>query len=133
MLTLSVNADTHSLDINADMSLLRALRDIEGLTETRYGCGIAFMPDVIRAQMEGGMGFGLAPVRISEITRDKGALIPGSYHDFQMSNIDQVSGVEVHIVESPRLPGGVGDPAVVDDQIALTGQASQRLPLTLSA
>lgn len=41
MITLSVNGDTHSLDIDADMPLLWALRDILGLTGTKYGCGIA--------------------------------------------------------------------------------------------
>lgn len=41
MVTLSVNGETHSLDVDPDMPLLWALRDILGLTGTKYGCGIA--------------------------------------------------------------------------------------------
>ncbi|MDY6979724.1 MAG: xanthine dehydrogenase family protein molybdopterin-binding subunit [Pseudomonadota bacterium] len=103
-------------------------------------CGIAVTPDVIRAQMEGGMGFGLSPTLVSEITLDNGAVVQGNYHDFQMLTIDQMPEVEVHIVESTQPPTGVGEPAtpviapaVANALSALTGQAFQRLPLTLSA
>jgi len=41
MLTLNVNGQTHELDADADMPLLWALRDLLGLTGTKYGCGIA--------------------------------------------------------------------------------------------
>lgn len=41
MITLSVNAEPYTLDIEPDMPLLWALRDILGLTGTKYGCGIA--------------------------------------------------------------------------------------------
>lgn len=103
-------------------------------------CGIAVTPDVIRAQMEGGMGFGLSPALVSEITLDKGAVVQGNYHDFRMISIDQMPEVEVHIVKSAQPPTGVGEPAtpviapaVANALTALTGQAFQRLPLKLSA
>jgi isoquinoline 1-oxidoreductase alpha subunit len=41
MVTLSVNGKTHTLDIDDDMPLLWALRDILNLTGTKYGCGIS--------------------------------------------------------------------------------------------
>jgi len=41
MLTLNVNGQTHEVDADADMPLLWALRDLLGLTGTKYGCGIA--------------------------------------------------------------------------------------------
>ena len=41
MITLNVNGQTHELDIDDDMPLLWALRDILHLTGTKYGCGIA--------------------------------------------------------------------------------------------
>ena len=41
MLTLHINDQTHELDADADMPLLWALRDLLGLTGTKYGCGIA--------------------------------------------------------------------------------------------
>lgn len=40
-IALSINGETHTLDAPADMPLLWALRDVIGLTGTKYGCGIA--------------------------------------------------------------------------------------------
>ncbi len=40
-LTLNVNGSDHTVDVNApDMPLLWVLRDLIGLTGTKYGCGI---------------------------------------------------------------------------------------------
>jgi len=41
MVTLKVNGETHTLDIEPDMPLLWAIRDEIGLTGTKFGCGIA--------------------------------------------------------------------------------------------
>lgn len=36
-----INGDSHSLDVDPEMPLLWAIRDIAGLTGTKYGCGKA--------------------------------------------------------------------------------------------
>jgi aerobic-type carbon monoxide dehydrogenase small subunit (CoxS/CutS family) len=41
MIEITVNGQAHRLDADPDMPLLWALRDIIGLTGTKYGCGIA--------------------------------------------------------------------------------------------
>jgi len=41
MIALSVNGETHTLDVEDDTPLLWVLRDTIGLTGTKYGCGIA--------------------------------------------------------------------------------------------
>jgi isoquinoline 1-oxidoreductase alpha subunit len=41
MVTLQVNGKEHELDIPDDMPLLWALRDVVGLTGTKFGCGVA--------------------------------------------------------------------------------------------
>jgi isoquinoline 1-oxidoreductase alpha subunit len=41
VLTLSINGDSQTFDISPDMPLLWLLRDIAGLTGTKFGCGIA--------------------------------------------------------------------------------------------
>ncbi|MBV8403721.1 MAG: (2Fe-2S)-binding protein [Gammaproteobacteria bacterium] len=41
MITLNLNGGTLTLDVEDDMPLLWALRDIAGLTGTKYGCGMA--------------------------------------------------------------------------------------------
>jgi isoquinoline 1-oxidoreductase alpha subunit len=41
MSTLSINGENHTIDVPPDMPLLWVLRDIVGLTGTKFGCGIA--------------------------------------------------------------------------------------------
>jgi len=41
MLTLTVNGKTHRVDVEPDMPLLWVLRDVIGLTGTKYACGIS--------------------------------------------------------------------------------------------
>jgi isoquinoline 1-oxidoreductase subunit alpha len=41
MTTLNINGTDHELDLPGDMPLLWVLRDVVGLTGTKFGCGIA--------------------------------------------------------------------------------------------
>lgn len=102
-------------------------------------CGVAVNPDVIKAQMEGGIGFGLSPALISEITLDQGRVVQSNFHDYQVLRINQMPEIEVHIVKSAEPPTGVGEPgtppiapAVANALSALTGQTFNKLPLKLA-
>lgn len=103
-------------------------------------CGVAVNPDIVRAQMEGGMGFGLAAALSSEITLDEGRVVQSNFHDYSVLRINQMPEVEVFIVKSVLPPSGVGEPAtpviapaVANALAAATGQRFHRLPLKLSA
>jgi isoquinoline 1-oxidoreductase beta subunit len=100
-------------------------------------CGIAVNPDVIRAQMEGGIGFGLAPVLHSAITLKEGVVEQANFDSYVPLRIDEMPAVEVHIVESQENPTGVGEPgtpviapAVANALYAATGKRVRRLPIT---
>jgi len=41
MVTLNINDKVENVDVPADMPLLWALRDVVGLTGTKFGCGVA--------------------------------------------------------------------------------------------
>ena len=41
MVTLSINGTSHTVDVPGDMPLLWVLRDVIGLTGTKFGCGMA--------------------------------------------------------------------------------------------
>ena len=41
MVTLTINGTRHALDVDPDMPLLWAVRDVLGLTGTKFGCGVA--------------------------------------------------------------------------------------------
>jgi isoquinoline 1-oxidoreductase beta subunit len=99
-------------------------------------CGIAINPDIVRAQMEGGMGFGLAMLLGSEITLNKGRVVESNFHNYQVTSLVDMPDVEVHIVPSAEAPTGVGEPAtpviapaVANAIAAATGVYHQRLPL----
>jgi isoquinoline 1-oxidoreductase beta subunit len=98
-------------------------------------CGVAVNPDVIRAQMEGGIGFALGAALWSEITLDKGRVVESNFDGYRVLRIDEMPRVEVHIVPSVEAPTGVGEPgvpplapAVANAFFRLTGQRVRRLP-----
>ncbi|MEZ5786314.1 MAG: xanthine dehydrogenase family protein molybdopterin-binding subunit [Xanthobacteraceae bacterium] len=75
-------------------------------------CGIAVNPDNVRAQMEGGIGFGLGAVLKSKLTLDRGRIVEGNFDGYEVLQIDEMPAVEVYIVPSEAKPSGVGEPGV---------------------
>ena len=64
-------------------------------------CGIAVNPDIIKAQMEGGIGFGLGAVLFDEITLGEGGrIVQSNFHDYRSLRINEMPEVEVAIVQS---------------------------------
>jgi len=99
-------------------------------------CGVAVNPDVIKAQMEGCIGFALGPVINSEITLTGGKVDQTNYHNYLVARINHMPAVEVFIVPSAEPPTGVGEPgvpplapAVANALAAATGKRFYRLPI----
>ena len=100
-------------------------------------CGVAVNPDIIRAQMEGGIGFGLGHALYGEITLDQGRVVQSNFDTYRSLRIHEMPEIEVTIVRSTEKPTGVGEPGVppiapaVANAIArLPGQSrARRLPL----
>jgi isoquinoline 1-oxidoreductase beta subunit len=102
-------------------------------------CGVAVNPDVVRAQMEGGIGFGLSAALYGRITLKDGVVEQSNFHDYPVLRIGEMPAVEVHIVPSTEKPSGVGEPgvpviapAVANALAAATGQRLRTLPLELA-
>jgi isoquinoline 1-oxidoreductase subunit beta len=99
-------------------------------------CGIAVNPDVIRAQMEGGIGYGLSAALHGEITFKDGQVEQSNFNDYVPLRINEMPAIEVHIVPSTKNPTGVGEPgtpvvapAVANAVFAATGERLRKLPL----
>jgi isoquinoline 1-oxidoreductase beta subunit len=75
-------------------------------------CGIAVNPDVIRAQMEGGIGFGLGHALYAEVPLDEGRPVPGNFDTYRSLRMHEMPEIEVVIVLSKEKPTGVGEPGV---------------------
>ncbi|MFJ1311404.1 molybdopterin cofactor-binding domain-containing protein [Agrobacterium sp. P15N1-A] len=75
-------------------------------------CGLAVNPDQVRAQVEGGIGFGLGAIMSEEITLTAGKVDQGNYDMYLPLRIDSMPVVEVHILASANPPSGIGEPGV---------------------
>jgi isoquinoline 1-oxidoreductase beta subunit len=102
-------------------------------------CGLVINPDTVRAQMEGGIIFGLTAALKTEITLKNGRVEQGNFHDYQMLRIFESPEIEVHIVPSGESPTGVGEPgvppvapALANAIFAATGKRVRRLPIRAS-
>ena len=98
-------------------------------------CGIAVNPDVIRAQVEGAVGYGLGAVLHSKITLKDGVVQQSNFDGYEVLRFDEMPAVEVHIVASAEPPTGIGEPgtppigpAVANAVAAATGKRVRTLP-----
>ncbi|OAF19125.1 xanthine dehydrogenase family protein molybdopterin-binding subunit [Bradyrhizobium neotropicale] len=112
------------------------LRRVTSVVDT----GIAVNPDTVKAQIEGGLIFGLTAALYGEITIDKGRVQQSNFHDYRMMRINETPKIEVIVVKSGEAPGGIGEagvnagpPALRNAILAATGVALRRLPIDRKA
>jgi isoquinoline 1-oxidoreductase subunit beta len=104
---------------------------------TAIDCGVAVHPDNIRAQLEGGMVYGLAAVLRGEITLENGAVKQSNFTDYPMLMMAEMPRTESYILPSTAPPGGIGEPgtgpiapALANAIYAATGTRVRSLPLS---
>lgn len=73
-------------------------------------CGVAVNPDVIKAQMEGAIGYGIGHNMRDKITLTEGVVDQFNFPDYEPLRISDIQEIEVHIVPSAEPPTGVGEP-----------------------
>jgi isoquinoline 1-oxidoreductase subunit beta len=103
-------------------------------------CGIVINPDIVRAQMEGGIGYGLSAILGEALTLKDGAAVQSNFYDYTPLRMAQMPQVEVFMVPSTEPPSGVGEPgvppigpAVANALLAATGKTYAKLPLGAKA
>jgi len=102
-------------------------------------CGRTVNPDIVKAQMEGGIIFGLTAALKTEITLENGRVQQHNFYDYPMLRMFESPEIEVHIVPSEENPTGVGEPSVppvapalANAIFAATGKRVRRLPIRAS-
>jgi len=120
----------------ADVSMANGKVKVERVV-CAVDCGVAVNPDVVRAQMEGCIGFALGALYYGEIEIRNGRAAQRNFDTYRSLRIHEMPKVEVHIVPSDAAPTGVGEPgvpplapAVVNAIARLGGPRVRRLPLT---
>lgn len=98
-------------------------------------CGQVINPDMVAAQMEGGIIFGLTAALCGEITFECGQTQQSNFNNYTMLRSNEMPRVEVHVVPSHEAPGGCGElpvpsiaPAVANAIFEATGKRVRRLP-----
>ena len=99
-------------------------------------CGRFVNPDIVEAQMESGIVFGLTAALYGAITFKNGRVEQSNFHDYPLLRMKEMPRVEVYIMPSKENPQGVGEPgvppiapAVANAIFAVTGKRIRRLPI----
>jgi len=102
-------------------------------------CGMVVNPNIVAAQMEGGIAFGLSAALKERITLARGRVVEANFDSYRLLRLNEMPEVEVHIVPSQAHPGGVGEkavsaiaPAVANAVFAATGVRLRSLPLRMA-
>ena len=102
-------------------------------------CGTAVNPDVIKAQMEGGIIYGLTAALYGEITLKDGMVEQTNFHNYPMLRMNESPEFDVIVMNNNEAPTGVGEPglppiaaAVANAIFAATGKRLRSLPLKLA-
>jgi len=100
-------------------------------------CGTIVNPDIVTAQMEGGVLFGIGAALWGEVTLKQGRVEQSNFHDYRVLRMNEAPSIEVHLVRNGEAPGGIGEPgtavtapALANALFAATGRRVRQLPLS---
>ena len=100
-------------------------------------CGQIVNPDTVRAQLEGGVVFGLSAVLAGEITIADGRIEQSNYNDYPIVRLGDSPRIDAHLVTTTESPGGVGETgtacigaALCNAIFAATGKRIRTLPVS---
>jgi len=99
-------------------------------------CGTVVNPDTVKAQIEGGVNFGISAALWGEITLKNGRVEQSNFHNYRVLRMNETPAIEVHLVRNLEAPGGLGEPgtsitgpALANAVFAATGKRIRKLPL----
>ena len=98
-------------------------------------CGNVVNPSLVEAQIQGGVLYGLSAALYGAITLRDGRVQQSNFHDYNSLRLADAPRVEVHILDSGGVRGGVGEPgtpgvapAVANAWFAATGKRMRAMP-----
>lgn len=102
-------------------------------------CGKVINPNLISANLEGGIGYALTGALKSKLTFKEGAIVEGNFDTYPLLNLSEMPEIKIVFIESDRKPQGTGEvaagvvaPAIASALARLTGQIFREMPFTLS-
>jgi isoquinoline 1-oxidoreductase subunit beta len=99
-------------------------------------CGQVVNPDIVKAQIESGVVYGISAALWGEVTLKDGRVEQSNFHNYRVLRINETPPIEVHLVRNSEAPGGIGEPGTAVTAAALgnaiyaaTGKRLRKLPL----
>jgi len=99
-------------------------------------CGRIVNPDIVRAQIESGVVYGISGALWGEVTLKNGRVEQSNFHNYRVLRMNETPPIEVHLVRNSEAPGGIGEPGTAATAPALgnaifaaTGKRIRKLPL----
>jgi isoquinoline 1-oxidoreductase beta subunit len=99
-------------------------------------CGVIVNPDIVKAQIESGVVYGIGGALWGEITLKNGRVEQSNFNDYRVLRLNETPPIEVHLVPNGEAPGGIGEPgtaataaALANAVFAATGTRIRQLPI----
>ena len=126
----SIVAQVAQVAVSSDASL--RVRHIFAVVD----CGDVVNTDTAKAQVEGGIIFGLSATMVGEISIAQGRVVESNFRDHQMIHLSDAPRISVEFIRSDAHLGGLGEPgvppiapAVTNAIFAATGIRVRDLPI----
>lgn len=75
-------------------------------------CGQVVNPDIVKAQMEGGIGYGIGHILFGSVDMQDGKIVQQNFDQYRSLRIHEMPEVHVVLVDSTAKPSGVGEPGL---------------------
>src|SRR5205807_683592 len=99
-------------------------------------CGRIVNPDIVTAQIQSGVVYGISGALWGEVTLKNGRVEQSNFHNYRVLRMNESPPIEVHLVRNSEAPGGIGEPGTAVTAPALgnaiyaaTGKRLRKLPL----
>lgn len=100
-------------------------------------CGIIIDPDSVKAQIEGGIIFGLNAATSHEITIKNNQVEQGNFDNYPLLRLQEMPNIHIRLIDSENHPGGVGEisvpvvaPALANAIFAAIGVRHNKVPIS---
>jgi CO/xanthine dehydrogenase Mo-binding subunit len=100
-------------------------------------CGTVVHPDIVAAQLEGAINYGIGMAMTAKITFTDGKVDQSNFYDYTVLRMKDAPKIETHIVKSTEKPTGIGElgtppiaPAIGNAIFKATGKRVRRLPFS---
>ena len=99
-------------------------------------CGQVVNPDIVKAQIESGVVYGISAALWGEVTLNNGRVEQSNFNNYRVLRMNETPPIDVRLVRNSEAPGGIGEPgtsvtaaALANAVYAATGKRLRKLPL----